>query len=77
VGFHEAKFGKAAAKITKDVEELVAFYDYPAAHWIHLRTTNPSSTFATCATGPRSPRDPAREPQACDGVQAHRVRQSR
>jgi transposase-like protein len=43
-----AKFPKAAAKITDDVEELLAFYDYPAGHWVHLRTTNPiESTFAT------------------------------
>jgi transposase-like protein len=43
-----AKFGKAVAKITNDVEELLAFFDYPAEHWIHLRTTNPiESTFAT------------------------------
>jgi transposase-like protein len=43
-----AKFPKAAAKITDDVEELLAFYDYPAEHWTHLRTTNPiESTFAT------------------------------
>jgi transposase-like protein len=43
-----AKFPKAAAKITDDLEQLVAFYDYPAEHWIHLRTTNPiESTFAT------------------------------
>jgi transposase-like protein len=43
-----AKFPKAATKITEDVEELLAFYDYPAEHWIHLRTTNPiESTFAT------------------------------
>jgi transposase-like protein len=42
------KWPKAAAKITDDLEELVAFYDYPAEHWIHLRTTNPiESTFAT------------------------------
>jgi transposase-like protein len=41
-------FPKAVAKITDDVEELLAFYDYPAEHWIHLRTTNPiESTFAT------------------------------
>jgi len=41
-----AKFPKAAAKITSD--QLVAFYDYPAEHWVHLRTTNPiESTFAT------------------------------
>ena len=43
-----AKFGKATAKITDDIDELLAFYDYPAEHWIHLRTTNPiESTFAT------------------------------
>ena len=43
-----AKFGKAVAKITDDLDELLAFYDYPAEHWIHLRTTNPiESTFAT------------------------------
>jgi transposase-like protein len=43
-----AKWPKATAKITDDVEELLAFYDYPAEHWIHLRTTNPiESTFAT------------------------------
>jgi transposase-like protein len=43
-----AKFGKAVAKISDDVEVLLAFYDFPAEHWIHLRTTNPiESTFAT------------------------------
>jgi transposase-like protein len=43
-----AKFGKAVAKITDDVDELLAFFDYPAEHWVHLRTTNPiESTFAT------------------------------
>jgi transposase-like protein len=43
-----AKFPKAVAKITDDLEELLAFYDYPAQHWVHLRTTNPiESTFAT------------------------------
>src|SRR5438552_6249570 len=42
------KFPKAAAKITDDVEELLAFYDHPCEHWVHLRTTNPiESTFAT------------------------------
>ena len=43
-----ARFPKAVAKITDDLEELLAFYDFPAEHWIHLRTTNPiESTFAT------------------------------
>jgi transposase-like protein len=35
-----AKFPKATAKITDDVAELLAFYDYPADHWVHLRTTD-------------------------------------
>jgi transposase-like protein len=43
-----AKFPKAVVKITGDVERLLAFYDFPAEHWVHLRTTNPiESTFAT------------------------------
>jgi transposase-like protein len=43
-----AKYAKAVAKITDDLDELLAFYDFPAEHWIHLRTTNPiESTFAT------------------------------
>ncbi|HZN70293.1 MAG TPA: IS256 family transposase [Micromonosporaceae bacterium] len=43
-----AKFAKATAKITDGMDELLAFYGYPAEHWIHLRTTNPiESTFAT------------------------------
>jgi transposase-like protein len=43
-----AKWPKAAAKITENLDVLLAFYDYPAQHWIHLRTTNPiESTFAT------------------------------
>jgi transposase-like protein len=43
-----AKFGKAVAKLTDDLDELLRFYDYPGEHWVHLRTTNPiESTFAT------------------------------
>ena len=43
-----AKWPKAVAKITERTDVLLAFYDYPAQHWIHLRTTNPiESTFAT------------------------------
>ena len=42
------KWPKAAAKITEDLDVLLTFYDYPAEHWVHLRTTNPiESTFAT------------------------------
>ena len=45
---YEAKYPKAAECLTKDRAELLAFYDFPAEHWLHLRTTNPiESTFAT------------------------------
>jgi transposase-like protein len=43
-----AKWPKAVAKIIDDLDVLLAFFDYPAEHWVHLRTTNPiESTFAT------------------------------
>ncbi|MFE7530544.1 transposase [Kitasatospora sp. NPDC057542] len=43
-----AEFPKAVKKITDVEDELLAFYDFPAEHWIHLRTTKPiESTFAT------------------------------
>jgi hypothetical protein len=48
VAAYGAKFPKAVAKITNDVDVLLAFYNFTARHWIHLRTTNPiESTFAT------------------------------
>lgn len=49
-----AKFAKAVAKITDDLDELLAFYDYPAEHWAHLRTStqhdNPSPRLLPCGT---------------------------
>lgn len=45
---YEAKYPKASECLQKDKEELLAFYDFPAEHWIHIRTTNPiESTFAS------------------------------
>jgi len=45
---YRRKFKAAVECLEKDREELVAFYDFPAEHWGHLRTTNPiESTFAT------------------------------
>ena len=42
------KYEKAAACLAKDRAPLLAFYDFPAEHWVHLRTTHPiESTFAT------------------------------
>jgi len=43
-----AKYHKAAERLIKDRERLLSFYDFPAEHWKHIRTTNPiESTFAT------------------------------
>jgi putative transposase len=45
---YEAKYAKACECLKKDRDELLTFYDFPAEHWMHLRTTNPiESTFAT------------------------------
>ena len=45
---YEAKFPQAAECLRKDRDVLLTYYDFPAEHWIHLRTTNPiESTFAT------------------------------
>jgi putative transposase len=42
------KWPKAVAKITDDAEELLCFFDFPAEHWLHLKTSNPiESTFAS------------------------------
>lgn len=44
----EAKYPQAATCLEKDRTELLAFYDFPAENWCHIRTTNPiESTFAT------------------------------
>ena len=48
LGTYEAKYPKATHCLVKDREALLAFYDFPAEHWVHLRSTNPiESTFAT------------------------------
>jgi len=48
IATYEAKYPKATLTLQKDREELLAFYDFPAAHWQSLRTTNPiESTFGT------------------------------
>ena len=45
---YSVKFEKAVVCLTKSRDELLAFYDFPAEHWIHLRTSNPiESVFAT------------------------------
>jgi transposase-like protein len=48
IAAYEVKYDKAAACLAKDRQALLAFYDFPAEHWKHLRTSNPiESTFAT------------------------------
>jgi transposase-like protein len=48
IATYEAKYPKAAECLAQDREELLVFYDFPAEHWGHIRTTNPiESTFAT------------------------------
>lgn len=45
---YQAKYPKAVECLVKDREVLLTFYDFPAEHWVHLRTTNPiESSFAT------------------------------
>jgi len=48
IAAYQLKYEKAAECLEKDREALLAFYDFPAEHWKHLRTSNPiESTFAT------------------------------
>ena len=53
---YRPKYPKAAECLEKDRESLLAFYDFPAEHWIHLRTTNPiESTSPRCGCAPIKP----------------------
>ena len=48
IELYSAKYPKAMECLLKDKDEMLAFYDFPAEHWIHIRTTNPiESAFAT------------------------------
>lgn len=48
IALYQAKYPKACECLQKDKERLFTFYDFPAMHWQHIRTTNPiESTFAT------------------------------
>ena len=48
IELYGAKYPRAMECLAKDKEELLAFYDFPAEHWIHIRTTNPiESAFST------------------------------
>ena len=48
ISIYEPKYPKASKCLEKDREVLLTFYDFPAEHWRHIRTTNPiESTFST------------------------------
>lgn len=64
VEMYSAKFPNACDKLTKDRESLLRFYDFPAEHWKHLRTTNPiESTFATVRLRQRVTKGPGSRSQ--------------
>ena len=48
IGAYGVKYDKAVERLVKDRGRLLSFYEFPAEHWKHIRTTNPiESTFAT------------------------------
>ena len=69
-------FPKAAKKITGQLDVLLAFYDFPLEHWIHLRTTNPiESTFSTVRLRTKVTRGAgSRQGSPGDGLQTARRR---
>jgi hypothetical protein len=63
-GDYGVKWPKAVAKITDDADELLAFYDFPAEHWLHLKTSNPiESTFSTVRLRTRVTKGPGSKAQ--------------
>lgn len=71
-----AKWPKAVAKITERIDVLLAFYNYLAAHWIHLRTTNPIDVRHRQAASAGHQGTWLAGRRSRDGVQADRVRTS-
>jgi len=53
---YQAKHHKAVECLTKDREALLAFFNFPAEHWDHLRTTNPSKAYTLMLSGVGSQR---------------------
>ena len=66
---YQAKYEAACECLGKDREVLLTFYDFPAEHWRHLRTTNPiESTFATIRLRHRRTHDAKPSPVPADAV---------
>jgi transposase-like protein len=63
-GDYGTKWPKAVAKIVDDAEELLCFFDFPAEHWQHLKTSNPiESTFSTVRLRTRVTKGPGSKAQ--------------
>ena len=55
-----AEYPKAIVSLKRDQKELLTFYDFPAEHWRHIRTSNPiESSFPRSGSGSASRKDPA------------------
>ena len=76
VATYEAKYPKATACLSKDRDVLLTFYDFPAEHWIHLRTTNPIRMHVRHGPLAASPHERQRQPTGApdDGLQADAIR---
>ena len=69
---YQSKYPKMAECLHKDKEALLTFYDFPAEHWIHLRTKNPiESTFVRATANDKDSRLRLTDQHPVDGVQAH------
>ena len=70
ISSYQIKFPKACESLHKDKEVLFTFYDFPAQHWPHLRTTNPiESTFATVRLRTHRPGSRFTDRDPDDGLQ--------
>ena len=71
------KYERAVKKLTKDRDVLLTFYDFPAEHWKHIRTTNPiESVFATVRNSDtQNQRLPEPQNSPVDGLQTNDVSQ--
>ena len=68
---YSAKYPKAVECLVKDRDRLLTFYDFPAEHWRHVRTSNPiESTFASASQNHQDQGLPIPQHRAGDGLQA-------
>jgi len=70
VASYGAKYPQAVDKLVKDQDALLAFYDFPAEHWLHIRTTNPiESRLPRCVTGQAGHETASRAIHSWTGIQ--------